>query len=286
MADVNNITGDLPQNVTTSLSDPFGSIITNTFTKVGNLINNIDKKIDLLIKDVAESTDSKGRVTVQGSSIVITINREDSQQAEELKKRVDNKVSSIQKTITTLEAVLKTAKTIKTSIQILQQALDLQEVLLNTNPATAVIFTVLKQGVKLIFLKDMIKQYSRILDNQIASNTAILEKLSDKFKNINVSIKISDEKNKGNYVTPDTAENLLSQDKLNEYGNDIQNITDEYTSPKNKTYILKVEKYADKKLIGRAYEKDSGMVEEQTAPSFFATPDQLLEELKSILYEK
>jgi len=286
MADVNNITGDLPQNVTTSLSDPFGSIITNTFTKVGNLINNIDKKINLLIKDVAESTDSKGRVTVQGSSIVITISREDSQQAEELKKRVDNKVSSIQKTITTLETVLKTAKTIKTSIQILQQALDLQEVLLNTNPATAVIFTVLKQGVKLIFLKDMIKEYSKILDNQIASNTVILEKLSDKFKNINVSIKISDEKNKGNYVTPDTAENLLSQDKLNEYGDDIQNITDEYTSPKNKTYILKVEKYADKKLIGRAYEKDSGMIEEQTAPSFFATPDQLLEELKSILYEK
>ena len=139
MADPNSLISDLSQNVSTTIQDPFGTIIVNTFSKIGNLTVSIDSKIDSLIKEVAESTNSKGKVTLQNNSLVITVSREDSQQAEELKKRVDTKVQSIQKTLTTLEIVLKTAKTIQTSIGLLQNYLDLQEVLINSNPATAVI---------------------------------------------------------------------------------------------------------------------------------------------------
>lgn len=283
MADPNSLISDLSQNVSTTIQDPFGTIIINTFSKIGNLTVSIDSKIDSLIKEVAESTNSKGKVTLQNNSLVITVSREDSQQAEELKKRVDTKVQSIQKTLTTLEIVLKTAKTIQTSIGLLQNYLDLQEVLINSNPATAVIYNVLKKGIKIIFLKDTIKQYSNVLNTQISANNAILNKLSDKFKNINVSIKIEDEKNKGNYVSKNLAENLLAQDNLNAGSTDIENVTNEFTSPKNIVYILKVEKYNEKQLIGRAYEKISGMIEEQTAPSFFATPEELTTELKNIL---
>jgi hypothetical protein len=284
----NNPIEDLQQNVTSAVKDPFGAIINRTFFKINALVSNIEKKIDQLSQEIVKSADSRGRVTLEGSTLVITVTREDVEQAQQIKNRIQAKVTSIQKTIGTLETTLKSIQAIQTAITTLQTAINIQEIILSLNPTTGPIFTVFKKAVKIVFLKDIIKEYSNILKQQLKQNLQILDRLSEKFKNITVDIKIADEKNKGNDITTEEAEKMLIQDLLNtantsKVENDLETVSEEYVSPKEIEYILKVEKYNDSGLIGRAYEKISGLIEEQTSPTFLLTPEELINELKSIL---
>lgn len=275
---------DLQQNVTSAVSDPFGAIITKVFSKINGLTSNIEKKIDSLLEDVAKSTDSKGRVTLEGNQLIITVSKEDEKKAIAIKSNIEGKVKSIQKTLTVLSTTLKSLNSIQTAISTLQTALTIQETLLSVNPTTGPIFTVFKKAIKIVFLKDMIKQYSAVLKTQIQMNTRTLNTLSSKFRGINVSIKIEDEANKGNYIGGLEAEKLLAQDLLNgNTGEEIETVSEDYLSFSGKEYILKVEKYGERQLVGRAYEKLTGLLEEQTAPSYFATPEDLVEELQTIL---
>ena len=109
--DLNNVTSpDSVNNTINAISgavtDPFGSAIQLTLKKVNSLTLNIEKKIDQLVKEVVEKTDSKGRISLQGSTLVITIRREDLAKAQELQKRVQDKITSINKTITILNTVI------------------------------------------------------------------------------------------------------------------------------------------------------------------------------------
>lgn len=281
---------NLQQNVTSAVKDPFGQVITKTFFKVNSLVSNIEKKLDQLLQEVAKSTDSKGRVAIEGSTIVITITKEDVDQALEIKRRVETKVNSVRSTISTLEVTLKTLQSVQTAMTTLQTALNIQELILSVNPTTGPIFTVLKKSIKLIFLKDIITEYTKFIKGELRSNLNKLSSLSEKFKNINVDIKISDEKNKGNEISKEEAERMLIQDLLNSSSdnpeNTVDKVTDVYESPRGKRYILVVEKEGENSLIGRAYEEQSGLLEEQTAPSFMLTPQDLLDELKFILNTK
>jgi hypothetical protein len=278
---------DIQQNVSSAIKDPFGQIINKTFFKINGLVSNIEKKIDQLLQEVAKSTDSKGRVTLEGSTIVVTITKEDVDQAKEIKRRVEEKINSVQKTISTLETTLKSLQTVQTAMTTLQTALSIQEAVLSLNPTTGPIFSVFKKSIKLIFLKDIIKEYTNVIKLQLNENLKVLDRLSTKFRNITIDVKILDEKNKGNDISTAEAERILTQDLLNQgaktKSTDIETISESFTSPSNKKYILKVEKYGQDKLIGRAYEEISGMIEEQTAPSYFLEPQALIEELKSIL---
>jgi len=275
---------DIQQNVTSAISDPFGKVITKSFTKINSLVANIENKIDKLTKDVAAATDSKGRVTLENNSLVITITKEDERQAQAIKTKVEARVESIRRNIVTLSTLLKSLGAIQTAMSTLQTALTIQETVLSLNPTTGPIFTVFKKAIKIVFLKDMIKQYSATLKTQIQANTRTLNALSDKFKNLQVSIKIQDEANKGTYIGAQDAEKLIVQDLLDTKQNsDIETISEDFTSYSGKTYILKVEKYGEKQLVGRAYEKISGLLEEQTAPSFFTSPGDLILELQTIL---
>lgn len=283
--DLNKVTSpdsvnDAINAISGAVSDPFGSAIQATLNKVNSLTVNIEKKVDQLVKEVVEKTDSKGRISLQGSNLVITVRREDLAKAQELQKRVQDKIKSINKTITILNTVVNSLIAIQTAITVYKALLDAQELSLTLNPVTGPIFLVVKQGVKLIFLKEIINQYVKILGRQLLQNKQILNRLLTKFRSIQVSIKVQDEADKGNYVSTDIAEQLLADDML---GDGITSDTQDFTDNKFNEYILKVEKYDKKQLIARAYEKLSGMIKAQTAPSYFATPEELMEEIKTIL---
>jgi len=278
-----DVSKNIVQNVTSAVKDPFGAIITKTMSKVNGLTTAVESKIDQLAKDIVKSVDSTGKVTLEGSSIVITISPEDVAQAQEIQSRINGKIVNIQKMLTTLTSILNTLKTVQQAITTLQAALTIQETVLSLNPATGPMFTVFKKAIKIVFLKDMIGEYSKILANQLKANLSVLDRLSTRFKDLRVTVKISDESNKGNFIDATTASNLIIQELLDQGSKDIKNVTTDYTSAENDKYLLKVEKYGDKQLIGRAYDKVSGFIKEQTSPSFFSTPEELIEELKSIL---
>jgi len=276
---------DLQQNVTTAVKDPFGAVITKVVTKIGQLSVILEGKINDLTKKIIESADATGKVSLQGDTIVIIVSRENVQQAEQIKKDIDTKIKSVQALLNTLQVTLSTLQTVQTGIDVLRVALSIQEVALSSNPVSGPVFQVLKQGIKLIFLKDIIKEYSVILKRQLKKSNKDVARLSNRFRNLQISIKIQEEKEKGSIISNDEAERLLAQQLL-DTGSDqeeLSSTTENYLSPKNVEYLLKVEKYQEKQLIGVAYEKESGMIKQQTSPSFFATPEELLSELKSIL---
>lgn len=276
---------DLEQNVSSAVKDPFGAVITKVVTKIGQLSVVVEGKIDDLTKKIIESADATGKVSLQGNTIVITVSKENAQQAEQLKRDIDIKIKSVQTLLNTLQVTLTTLQTVQTGIDVLRTALSIQEIALSANPVSGPIFQVIKQGVKLIFLKDMIKEYSAILKRQLKTSNKEISKLSNRFRNLQVSIKVQEEKDKGNIISTSEAEDLLAQQLLDTGTNQegITSTTEEYLSPKNIEYLLKVEKYQEKQLIAVAYEKESGMIKQQTSPSFFATPEELLSELKAIL---
>jgi hypothetical protein len=277
---------NIEQNVVSAIKDPFGSAVVKVFNKVNNMTSTLEKKIDQLAQDVVKSTDGKGRVALEGNTIVVTITKENADQASELKQRIESKVANIQSTIVTLQGTLQTVQALQTAITTLQTTLSIQESILSLNPTTGPIFQVFKKAIKIVFLKDMIKEYSLVIKRQVQLNLQTLNSITSKFRDLQVSIKIQDESNLGSYIDQSEAESLLAQDLLGYSSNleePVENVTEEYISNSGVQYILKVEKYGEKKIIAKAFEKVTGLLEEQTAPSFFSTPEDLLEELKTIL---
>ena len=275
---------DIQQNVSSAIKDPFGAVITKVITKLGQASITVEKLIDDLSKKVVESADSTGKVTLQGNTIIISVTRENAEQAEQIKSSIYAKIKSIQSLLTTLELTLKTLQSVQTAIDIVRTAVTIQETALSANPASGPIFVVLKQGIKIIFLKEIIKEYSSILKRQVKANTKKINGLSNKFKKLQISIVVQDEKNKGSAVSDAEAENIIAQQLLDTgISENVESVTEDYISPKKVEYLLKVEKYQEKQLIGVAYEKESGLIKQQTSPSFFATPEELISELKSIL---
>lgn len=278
---------NIQDNLTSSIKDPFGQIINNTFFKVNSLVSNIEKKIDQLLEDVSEYTDSRARVVYENSKLVVTVTREDIEQAEQIKNRVESKINSIRNTLSMLESSLNSVQAVQTAMTTLQTVLNIQETILSLNPTTAPIYTVFKKAIKIVFFKDILNEYGNILKKQLKQNLNVLESLSERFKQITVDVKIAEERDMGYNITKEEAEkilinDLLAVDQQAESGS-VEKVTEYYTSSKNKKYILVVEKYTEKTIIGKAYEDQSGMLEQQTAPTYIRKPEDLIEELKQIL---
>ncbi len=271
---------DIQQNVSSALRDPFSTAVTKVFGKINGLLISAQEKIDLLVEDIIEASDSHGRVTLEGNVIVITITKQEYEQAQQLSKRILDKIASIQRLIATLNSLITSVQAIQKAMTILQTALTIQETLLTLNPTTGPIFQVFKKAIQIVFLKDIVKEYLGIVKRQLEISIRSARKLTDRFKNLTVQIKIREEQNKGNYIDENQAQSLIADDLL---GQGVDNVQDLYEAPNGRIYRLKVEKYGDKQLIGRAYDDYSGLLEEQTAPSFFLKPEDLIEELKTIL---
>jgi hypothetical protein len=275
-----NLVTDLNQNVTTAVSDPFGSAINLAINKINKLVPIIESKIDTLEQDIIKKSDSKGRVTIQGNTIVITVTKEDQSQAIALESKISTSVNSIKNTIVNLKNLLTVFSSINTAISIFTTIISFQESAIMLNPVTGPTYNILKKGIKIIFLKEMVSAYSVFLKSQIEANQKILDNLINKFSNLNITIKISDQANIGSYINESQAQSLLADDLLNTGTGqqNIKNITSDYNN-----YVLKVEKYGSKEIIGRAYDRNTGLIAAETAPSLVSTPDQLINELKTIL---
>jgi hypothetical protein len=274
------VTG-IVDDINGAVQDPFGFVIKKTLNKVNSLILNVEKKVDQLVKDSVKKVDSKGRVTLQGNTLVITVTRADLQKATEIKASVETKIASIQNTLTVLRTTISSLSTIKDAIETFKTILDVQELVLSANPVSGPIFVVLKKGIKIIFLKEIVKEYLKVIGRELVQNKEVVTRLIDRFRNLQVSIKIDDEANKGNFIDENTAEEILADELFGAPGEKVD--SEDFTDQNLNQYILKVEKYDSKQIIGRAYDKSSGMIKAQTAPSYFSTSEQLLDEIKAIL---
>lgn len=279
--DIKNKATQAVEDVNGAVKDPFGFIITKTLNKVNSLILNVEKKIDQLVKDVIKKTDSKGRVSLEGSNLVITVTRAEADQALQIKADVETKIKSIQNTLNILRTTVSSLSTVRDAVQTYKTILDVQEVILSANPVSGPIFVVLKKGIKIIFLKEMLGEYLKVIGRELAQNKEVITRLIERFRSLQVSVKIQDESNKGNFISPDKAEELLA-DELFGAPEETQK-SEDFTDQNLNNYILKVEKYDSKQIIARAYDKVSGMIKAQTAPSYFSSAEDLLEEIKNIL---
>jgi uncharacterized protein YdcH (DUF465 family) len=260
-----------------AISDPVGGLINKGLTKINSLTGAVEKKIDKLLEDTIKSTDAKGRVKLVGNQIIITVSPEDKDKADAIKSRIQNNIESINKNLNSLQNLLKSLETINQTVTILNRILDIQELALKSNPVSAATFTVIKKAVKIIFTKDMMKEYSKLLRSQLKQNQTKLNSLLQKFKGLRVQIQVDDNNNNG--VTNQNVNEQIAQSMLG-VGD---NMSADYTNINGIEFVLKVEVYGKKDLIGKAYDKYSGMIAAQTAPSIVSTPEDLFEELKTII---
>jgi rRNA processing protein Gar1 len=274
------VTG-IVDDVSGAIQDPFGTVVKKTLNKINSLVLNVEKKVDQLIKDTVKKVDSKGRVNLEGNNLIITVTREDLQKATEIKVNVENKITSIQNTLNILRTTINSLSTVTQAINTYKRILDIQEILLAANPVSGPIFLVLKKGIKLVFLKEILKEYLKVVSVELAQNKQVVTRLIERFRTLQVSIKIQDEADKGNFITTDTAEELLADELFGEP--EVAQESESFTDQNFNKYILKVEKYDSKQLIARAFDEGSGMIKAQTAPSYFSTSKDLLEEIKTIL---
>lgn len=274
------VTG-IVDDVSGAVQDPFGFVVKKTLNKINSLVLNVEKKVDQLVKDTVKKVDSKGRVTLEGNSLVVTVTRADLEKANEIKTNVENKIKSIQTTLSTLRTTVNSLSTVTEAINTYKRILDIQEIVLAANPVSGPIFLVLKKGIKLVFLKEILKEYSKVIGSELAQNKEVVTRLVERFRSLQVSIKIQDEADKGKYIDSNVAEEMLADELFGVPG--VTEESEEFIDQNFNKYTLKVEKYDGKQLIARAYDIESGMIKAQTAPSYFSTPEELMEEIKSIL---
>lgn len=278
---IEDVTSKL-DDISSSVSDPISASLKKILFKINSISSVLEQKINKLAEDSIKYLDGKGRVEFDGSTIFIIVKPEEVEKASVVQNNIIKNISSINNHLKTLSATLDSLNVLAKTLKTIQTALDIQELLMLTNPATAATFKLSKKIFKVLFLKDILKEHSKLINEQLRENKAIFNKLFEKFKKINVQIKISSEENKGNVINETEASNMLSNELLHN-NLEINNLSEEYRNINDKDYLLVVEKYDSEQNIGRAKDKYSGLIVAQTAPSYFSTGQQLLDELKIIL---
>lgn len=270
-------------NGLSGIQNPIGGKLNKILFKINSVTSNAESKIDRLIEHITISSDNRAKIELINNTIVITVKPKDKDVLVVQQQRIQNDIDSITKTLNLLNNSINTLNTINNTAKVIKTVMEVQEVLLSINPASKAMFSVFKKAIKIVFLKDMMTQYINVIDNQLSGNKEILNRLISKFQHLRVQVKIDDENNTGNIINEDEGASLVAQDLLGgTHSTNISSVAD-FVSDKGVTYILKIEKYGDRKLIGKAYDKISGMLVSQTAPSVIATADDLFQELKDIL---
>lgn len=275
-----SVVTNISDTVSSTLQNPIGASLKKVLSRINTVTTNVETKITKLVDNIAKSSDNKAKIELIGSNIVITVKPEDVNVLSLQQQRIQSNIDSVTTTLHLLQSSVNTLNTINETIKILRKVLDIQEVLISTNPITKAAFEVFKKGIKIVFLKDMLTQYSKIVDTQLSTSQSTLSSLINRFDNLRVQIKVADENNNGNNISDSEAQSMISQELLSA-GND--SVTEDFFSENGKTYLLKVEKFDTRKLVGRAYEKITNQLVQQTAPSIVSTSVQLIDELKSIL---
>jgi len=279
-----SFSNNLSSTVSSAVGDPIASVLNKTLAKISNTTVLTEKKINDLVNQIESSSDNTTTVQIVNNNIVITVNEADGKKAEVKKAKIEGQISSIKNTLNILQSTIGTLQAITNTVNILQGLLTAQEAILTINPITKATYSVLKKGVKIIFMRDMLNTYSKIISNQLSQSETQFNQMLSRFMNLQVSINIHDNAFRGNNITSDQALSNISQNLLNQNSDtNVDNQSNIYTGSNGKVYILIVDQYGSKQLIGKAIDKISGILAVQTAPSYIKTPDQLMDELKSIL---
>jgi len=265
-----------------AINSPITGVIIKNLFKINDLISNIENKIIKLQEDFVSNSDNSGTVKLINNVIVITVKPEDVSVANLKQQKILQNINSINKTLVILQNTISVLNIVNNTIKTLFIALDTQEKILNTNPTSKASFLVFKKAIKIVFLKEIFKEQSKVLNDQLNSNKNKLNELINRFSSLSVQIKISDQKNEGKFISEEQASELIIDDLLD--NNDLK--ISQYIDSQGFEYIFKVEKYGVKQLIGRAYEKKSNSLKVQTSPSFISTSQELYNELENILENK
>lgn len=258
----------------TAIQDPVKTVLTRTLSSIATTSNLADKKISDLQTSLNSYLNKNSTVQVVGNKIVVSVTNQNKAQGQAEQSSIQSQVNSINSTLGVLQKTIGTLSTITSTITVLLTALTVMETLIAVNPAAAAAYTVFKQAIKVVFLKDMLSSYLSIITQQLSQSNSQLSQMTSKFNDLQVTLNIQDNANVGNNITPVQA---------------ISNVTpapgnaQSYVPENGKTYTLTVNKQADGQLIGRAVDSVSGQLAAQTSPSFISSSDDLINELKAII---
>jgi len=278
-----SLLSNVKQGVNLSMPDHIGMAVSKSLSSINNITSVITKRIKLLEEDIVKSADNTGKVKLVGSTIVVTLEPKDAAKAPIYQAKIQNSISSATGSVNKFKTLLGTLGVITKTAQTLKTVLDVQQALLMTNPVSAATFKVLQQGIKIISYKDILNDYVRILGDQVNVNSQVLAQMTDALSKLNVQFVIGDATNQGQSMTNQEALSAIAATNLQDSGLNTGDTNTDYTDSKGRQLTLKVETYSTGELIARARDKFSGSIIIETAPSYIETPEQLLEELKSII---
>lgn len=264
--------------LTSALGDPVGAVLAKTLSSINSLSYNVSEKIDLLKENIIKSADNTGKVKLVNNVIIITVEPEDINKGKQYQERIQKDIDRLNKTVNQIKTLVSTLHVITQTVSVLKTAMAVQEALLTLgNPVATATISLLKKALKIFSYKDALGEYAKILSNQVSAQESLLSDIVAKFSSLSVQFVINTNNNNGIIKTPiqaaaDIRDSLLSTSQ-----------SQDFTSDSGRMYTLTIETYGTRELIGRAKDKFSQLLVSETSPSFISTPDQLLQELKTIL---
>lgn len=276
-----SFTTNITSPISSAVNDPVGGALNKILSRIVNVSTLAEKKVNDLTSQLELYNDKNSSVQLVNNTIVITVTQANEAKAEVEKQRIDSMVSSIKNTLNTLNSSISSLQSIFTTINILQNLLTIEEAILTINPISKASFTLFKSAIKIVFLGDMLKSYTSLIQKQLTQSSLQLEQLTARFMNLQVSINVQGDANQGIQTDSNEALNNLAQ--INLGGQDVSNQSNVFTAFNGKNYILSVVPYGGKQIVGKATEQITGLLAVQTAPSYTESPDELFSELKSIL---
>lgn len=281
LKDTSSVLSSATSSITSAVKDPIGAVLAKTMSSINSLIASVSSKITKLEEDIVKSASNSGKVKLVNNVIVVTLEPADASKLPAMQARIQSKVDSLNGVVNKLKVVTATLHTISTSAKILKTAMDAQETLLTLgNPAAKVTLVLIKKSIKILFYKDVLNEYSNILQGQIASTEKSLKGILDKFTGLSVQFIVDSDAMKGVTTTPDQAHSMLRDQSLSV---GVGSAPVEFTSDDGRKFLLAVETYGSREIIARARDKFSNLLVAETSPSFISTPDQLIQELQEIL---
>ena len=278
---VSNITN----TATSAVNDPIAAPLNKILSTIGSTTSLVQKKINDLTTQLVNYQNKNTTIKLVNNTIVITTTSSNEATGQIERNNIQAKIDSIKNTLNILNSSITTLQSINTIISVLMTLLTIQEALIGISGIPKIVMTVLKQAIKVIFLKQMLGTYVGVIENQLTSAQQQFNQLQQQFLGLNVTLNIQDNTNNGNTINVDQALSNISQQNLDSgTSGNVDNQNQNYTGTlTGKVYILKVQKYGNKQLIGYAYESISGQLAAATDPSYISTPDQLFSELKQIV---
>lgn len=280
-----SFTSGLVSNTNSTVGDPISTVLTKSLNGIASSGVSVSKKInDLNTMLDSYSSNKNSSVQVVNNNIVVMSTPQNQAQGQLEQQKITTQISSIKNAIGAYQKSVSSLQSITSTINVIQGLLSAQEALLTINPISKATFTVLKQGVKILFLGDMLKSYSSLIGTQMSQFQSQLDQFTSKFMNLQVSLNVQQNASQGNSITPSQALQNIGHQNLNQSSSlNVSNQSTTFNNSNGKTFLLKVVPYGQGQIIGQAIDLSTGGIVVETAPSYIESPDELTSELKSIL---